>query len=134
MSTVQADNIASFDDINKYSTPTESICRGKCIAWAHWTNATTGLSPVLQNSYNVSAITNIVRGRNMLTFQNAVSSEYYSGRGMSFDNATSTPSGVVLDLTQANSTSVAYISELDYGTTFTLEGRSSRTSVVLIGG
>lgn len=133
MSTISVDTIATFDERFRYNVPTRSVVKAKVIAWAAWTNTTTGLVPSLQNSYNVSAITNIARGRNQLSFTTAVPDFWYTARGISYDNATSTPSAVFLDWS-ASSKTVAQIVEVDMGTTYTLEGRSSQTSVVLIGG
>jgi hypothetical protein len=135
MSTIQVDSFGTFEETYHFNMPTESIARGKVLAWAHWTNSTTGLAPVLRNSSsNVTAITNVVRGRNLLTISPGLPTTRYTGRGMSFDNSTSTISAVFLDESQTNSTTQAYIAEVDLGTSFTLEGRSTSTSVVLIGG
>lgn len=132
MSTINVQSFSTFDDTYRYNIPTSSIAKGKVLAWANWTNTTTGLVPTLQNSYNVQSITNVARGRNQLNFQTSLPT-LYSGRGISYDNATSTPSAVFLDRA-ASGASSAQIVEVDLGTTFTLEGRSSQTSVVLIGG
>jgi hypothetical protein len=133
MSTIQVNSIATFDDTYKHNIPTECVVKGKVVAWANWTNSTTGLAPVLQNSYNVTGITNSARGRNDIALvSGAVPSAFYSGRGISYDNATSTPSAVFVD-SRNSFTSFASIVEVDLGTTYTLEGRSSQTSVVLVG-
>ena len=133
MSTIQTNSISAVGDTLNYSVPTESVVKGKVVAWAHWTNTTTGLVPVLQtSSSNVQSITNVARGRNRLNFSPSLPGIRYSGRGISFDNPTSTPSAVFVD-PNTRSTSSAEIVEVDLGTTFTLEGRASATSVVLVG-
>ena len=131
MSTIQVNSIATFDDTYKHNIPTECVVKGKVVAWANWTNSTTGLVPVIQNSYNVNGISVVARGRIALALVN-VPGPFYSGRGISYDNATSTPSAVFVNSRASTSTS-AQVTEVDMGTTYTLEGRSSQTSVVLVG-